>query len=145
MRRIAAVTVSTLLVLGLTSCFGNPIKNIVEEVVEERTGIEVSTGEGDRAVSLPDGWPGLPLPEGTITSALKADTTFALTMAVDSEDEIERVVAELLAQGFEETARVDYGGLKSVVLTSPEWSVSLGWLPDDSGAFVLNYGVADKS
>lgn len=144
--RLAAAVIGAAVALGLTGCFGNPIKNIVEEVVEDRTGIEVSTGENGRSAALPDDWPGLPVPEGRIVSAMTIEGTHSLTIEVSREDLIESTIAELLAGGFTEAAKADYGQMVTLVLSSPEWNVSLGWLREDGeDARVLTYTASPVS
>ena len=143
--RPAIILTVAALALGLTGCLGNPVEGLVEGVIENQTGIDVDTQTDGTSASLPKDWPGLPVPAGTITSALSTSGVFSISVTVESEDEIERVIAELLGQGYEETARADLGGLKTVVVTGPEWVASFGWFPDEeNGGFFLNYGVGEN-
>jgi hypothetical protein len=143
-RRLAIIATCATLALGLSACFQNPVESLVEQVIEDQTGIDVETGgTGGQSASIPASWPDLPVPAGQIMSTIAVDKTFALTILVDSEEEIERVIADLVAQGYTETARADYGGFKSVALHSSDWAASFGWAPEeDSGKFLLNYGVS---
>jgi hypothetical protein len=141
--RLAAILAASALTLSLAGCFGNPVESIVEGVIENQTGIDVDAGTQGTPASLPDGWPGLPVPPGTITSSIAADSTFAIDILVDSTDAIEATIAELMAQGYSETTRTDLGELQSVILTSPEWTVALTWsLDTDTQKYYLIYGAS---
>jgi len=143
--RPAAVLAVAALTMSLTGCFGNPLEAVVEGVIENQTGVDVDVdGSGTgQSVSLPEDWPGLPVPAGTITSAISADGTFVLSMLADSPEAAEAVADELLASGYTEVSRADLGGLQSVVLSSPEWTVSLAWQTDpDTQETIVNYGVS---
>ncbi|MGV8885635.1 MAG: hypothetical protein ACOH1T_08635 [Microbacteriaceae bacterium] len=147
MRTIPAVSVaaSALLVLSLSGCFANPLEGIVEGVIEKQTGIDVGTGSGGSSASLPDGWPGLPVPDGEIQSSIAADGTYVVTMLIDEEASIEAIVAQLEGSGYTTEADSNFGGLRGVVMSNDEMSVTLSWLPDeDSGKFILNYGAVTK-
>jgi hypothetical protein len=141
--RLAALLAASALTLSLAGCFGNPVESIVEGVIENQTGVDVDAGTQGTPASLPDGWPGLPVPEGTITSSLAAESTFALDMVVDSPDAIEATVAELIAQGYTETTRSDLAELQAVVLVSPEWTATFTWLLDpETQKYFVVYGVS---
>lgn len=136
------ILTASALTLSLTGCFGNPVESFVEGVVESQTGIDVETSTDGGSADLPKDWPGLPVPAGTVTSSFAVDGTFSITVTADSEDGIERVISDLMSQGYEETARADFGGLKTVVLAGPEWTTSFSWVPDEeTGKFHLNYSV----
>ena len=64
-----------------------------------------ATGDG---VSVPAGWPGLPLPEGRLFSATTVGETIGLSYEVESDDAARAVVDELIASGFENIAETDY-------------------------------------
>lgn len=134
---------ASILVLSLSGCFANPVESIIKGAVKNQTGIDVSTDAGMGSAKLPDDWPGLPIPDGQIVSAISIDGTYVVSMLVKSEQSIESVVTDLEGAGYEASSRSDFGGLKTVQLTSLEWIVSLGWLPgEDAGTFILNYGVS---
>lgn len=142
MRSLVLVATSGVLALGLSGCFGNPVENLVEGVIENQTGVDVEVGGTGGGAAVPENWPGLPIPDGDLISSLAVDGTFVLTMMVETEDEIERVIAELITQGYAETARADTSGFKTVVVASDELTASFSWYPDEeSGNFGLNYGV----
>jgi hypothetical protein len=143
--RPAAVLAAAALTLSLTGCFGNPLEGVVEGVIEDQTGIDVDVdgSGGGSSVSLPEGWPDLPVPAGTITSAIASDGTFVLTILAESPDSAEAVAQELLASGYTEVSRADLGGLVTVALSSPEWTVTLGWATDpDTQETTITYGVS---
>lgn len=145
MRYLPRAIVVAALALTLTGCAGNPVQGIIEGVVEDQTGIDVSTGSGGQSASLPSGWPDLPLPSGTITSSLAAGTTFAVTFEVDAESEVDRLIDELMGSGYSESSSVDFGELKGAVFESSEYTVSLTWTPNtENGKLILNYGVSPK-
>lgn len=140
--RPLALIIAAGLAASLTGCFGNPVESIVEGVIKEQTGIDVNTSTDGTSASLPADWPGLPVPEGQITSALSVSGTFVITVLVDDEAAIESVISQLLGQGYTEESRADLGGLKSVLLRGSEWTTTVGWLPDEeTGKFIVNYGV----
>ena len=136
------------LVAGLVGCSLAPTpENIVEGIVEqaaEQSGEDVdvdvdvdATGDG---VSVPAGWPGLPLPEGRLFSATTVGETIGLSYEVESDDAARAVVDELIASGFENIAETDYAELKGAVLQSTEWSVIYGWSISDEG-IIVSYSV----
>lgn len=145
LRDLTIIATSGLLAVSLTGCFGNPVEKIVEDIVEQQTGVEVDVdtdGTGGTTVSLPEGWPGLPTPNGHLASTMSLDGTYALTYVVSSTDELENLIQQLLAQGFTETARADYGEMISATLSSAEWHATLGIIIDkDASEQVLQYTV----
>jgi hypothetical protein len=143
--RPAAVLAAAALTLSLTGCFANPLESVVEGVIEDQTGVDVDVdgSGGASSVSLPEGWPGLPVPDGTITSAIASDGTFVLTILSESPDSVEAVAEELLASGYTEISRADLGGLITLALSSPEWTVTLGWgIDPDTQETSITYGVS---
>jgi len=139
---LAALVAASVLTLGIAGCTGNPIENVIEGVIKDQTGIEVEAGTVGESASVPANWPGQPVPAGKIISTLAVDKTFSLTILVESEEEIERIIAELLAQGYGETGRVDYGDFDTVVMASEDWTATFSWYPDEeSGRVGLIYGV----
>jgi hypothetical protein len=138
-----AVLGAAALTLSLTGCFGNPVENLVEGVIENQTGVDVDTSAGGGSAQVPDGWPGLPIPEGQIVSSLAIDTTYTLTIKVASDEVAGSVADQIEGLGYEVLAEGDMGELKTTVLQGPEWTVSLSWYTDpDSNDVLLNYGVA---
>ncbi|WP_100810908.1 MULTISPECIES: hypothetical protein [unclassified Microbacterium] len=147
LRTIPLVLIAPLVVIGLVGCSLVPSPdNIVEGLVEEAAAqsgedvdLDVDTS-GDGA-SLPDGWPGLPVPEGRIVSAIKMGDSYSISIEVTSEDAARAVVDELAASGFDMMGETDYGELKGAMLTSPEWNVVYGWTASDEG-IVVSYTVS---
>jgi hypothetical protein len=141
--RPVSLIIGSVLVFSLSGCFANPVQGLIEGVIEEQTGIDVNTGSGGSSAELPAGWPGLPVPDGQIISAISSDGTYLVSSIVTSEASIESVVTELKGSGYEETSRTDLGEIQAVVLSGSEWAITLGWFPgDDPGTFIVTYGIA---
>lgn len=145
MRYLPRAIVVAAVALTLTGCAVNPIQGVVEGVIENQTGIDVSTSSGGQSATLPAGWPDLPVPGGTIISSIASDTTFALTFEVDDESAVDGLIGELTGRGYTQASSIDFGELKGAVLESSEYTVSLTWTPNTANdKLVLSYGVAAK-
>ncbi|GAA0491988.1 hypothetical protein [Microbacterium aurantiacum] len=142
-RALSLLVMSPVLLAGLVGCASlvptpeNIVEGVVEQVAEqsgEDLDVDVdATGDG---VTLPADWPGLPVPEGRLFSAIKMGDSFSLSVEVDSEDAARATADELAASGFEVLSETDYGELKGLVLKSAEWSVVYGWTVSDEGITV---------
>lgn len=92
-RALSLLVMSPVLLAGLVGCASlvptpeNIVEGVVEQVAEqsgEDLDVDVdATGDG---VTLPADWPGLPVPEGRLFSAIKMGDSFSLSVEVDSED-----------------------------------------------------------
>jgi len=166
--RVTAAVISALGVFALTAC-ANPIEQLVqqgttsaiENLVEQQTGGKVDiNSDGDGGITIetedgssidfgtsskvPDSWPGLPLPNGNLVSSYATGSEFALTYQ-SSEADIEKLIASLQGQGFEETSSMDMGELKSRTLENAKHQVTLGWFQEEGDTFTLQYMVFDAS
>ncbi|MEV8273323.1 hypothetical protein [Microbacterium sp. NPDC077184] len=142
-RALPLLLATPILIFGLAGCASlvptpeNIVEGVVEQVAEqsgEDLDVDVDvTGDG---VSLPTDWPGLPVPEGRLFSAIKMGDSFSLSVEVDSEDTARATADEIIASGFEVLSETDYGELKGLVLKSADWSIVYGWTVSDEGITV---------
>lgn len=143
-RRLIAAASLSLAALALSGCGSiipspekiaeDALKEGVEQAVEDATGTSVDIDP----TALPEGFPDLPTPEGTLISSLVGDGIFSLTYLLDDESAVTTVEEALLADGYEVTADSS-GDLNVFVAQGPEWTVSLTWYHDGEGV-ALSYG-----
>ncbi len=101
----------------------------LEEAIEQETGGQVDLGD---AASVPADWPAeLPRPEGRLITAVSVDGGHTLIYTIADESVGERLVAEVVALGFEEIGSSDLGDLVSHVLERDGWTVTIGWVLTD--------------
>lgn len=162
--RMATTVVAAFSLFALTAC-ANPIEQLVqqgtsgalEKLIEQGSGgqVDIDT-DGDGGISIqtedggsidfgasatvPDAWPGLPLPEGQLLTAYTSGNEFALTYQT-TEAEVDKLIAALKSQGFEEESVTDLGELKNMMLKSADFSLIVGWMKDNNGEFTLQYMV----
>lgn len=147
-RMLSLLLMAPVVVTGLVGCASlvptpeNIVEGVVEQVAEQSgqdLDVDVdATGDG---VALPADWPGLPVPDGRLFSAIKAAGTFNLTYEVGSEEAARAVVDELTASGFETMSETDFGEMKGVMMESAEWRILYGWTLDD-GNVTVTYSAA---
>ena len=139
MNRILVISAASLISLGLTGCFQNPIEAAIEKATEqtiekalEQEGIEVDIDYGAGGdVSIPDGWPAsVPIPDGNIFSAMTLDDTRTITMEVASEAVGLAGLEAIKAQGFTVFSEQAGGGLRTVALNGNGLSVIYGMVTD---------------
>src|SRR5690606_13398888 len=82
-------------------------------------------------VSVPSGWPNLPLPQGELVSAISVDQTFSLTYRIPSAAAADALLAELAGAGFSTESDADYGDFRTHVLTDGVLSVTVGVMSND--------------
>jgi hypothetical protein len=139
MRTVAIIATAGALTLMLTGCFGNPVESIVEQAIEDQTGVEVSAGGEDGVASLPSDWPSeVPVPEGKLLLALSMDGSYSATIELGDEDAGMAGLDTYLLAGFAITSEADYGGLKSYQLSNPNYDVNYSFGPDADGVYVAN-------
>lgn len=140
---IAAIT---LLAVGATGCFQNPIEaaiqgavnDTVENVVEDATGADIDVDLDGGGASIPDGFPSdLPLSAGDPFSALAINGTYTLTYT-STKDAAEALVAEYRNGGWSVISEADYGELKVYIFDNGEWQVSISSV-EENGEIVLSY------
>ena len=144
MRNVTILAPTAVLGLVLLSGCGSPLpggvvpgglEETLEQTLEQETGGELDLG----GAALPSDWPAeLPLPAGDLMSSISSDGTQVLTYLIDDVSVGERLVADLSALGFTETASADMGELVTNVLDRDGWVVSVGWAIGDD-QIVLNY------
>lgn len=115
------------------------VEGAVENAVEDATGSEISVGED---VSLPTGWPDLPLPDGKLLSSFAVDGIYSLDYQVADESAVQALNDALVSAGYELTAESS-GEINVRSLTSPDWVASMTWYDaEDLDGVHLLYGVA---
>lgn len=138
---IAAIT---LLAVGATGCFQNPIEaaiqgavnDTVENVVEDATGADIDVDLDGSGATIPDGFPSeLPLPEGNLVSALAVDDTYVLSYE-STEDAAAAIVAEYKAAGWNVVSEADYGDLKIFAFDNGEWQAGISTAIDGETVMV---------
>lgn len=141
-KHLTVLPIAAAALLAVSGCApGLPsIPNPVENIVEQVTGGNVDVGSN---VTVPAGWPNLPLPQGELVAALAVDKTYSLTYKLPNEAAAEALRAELTAAGFASEGEADYGGLKTYILTDGALSVTLGVLID-GGDVSLTYSSTPK-
>lgn len=144
MRSLAVIATAGVLALSLSGCFGNPVENLVEGVIEDQTGIDVDVNSDGSGASLPEGWPAeVPTPAGTILSSFTADDVYSATISVADEAAALAGLEAVKAAGFTVDAENDLGELKSAVLNNGTLGVTYAIL-NDSGAITVTIGVAPR-
>lgn len=146
MRTAAIIVTATALTLGLTGCFGNPVESIVEQVVEDQTGVDVSAGGEDGLASLPESWPAeVPVPDGKILLALGSSGSYSATIELGSLEAAEAGLERYTSSGFEITSEADFGGLKSYQLVGSGFDVNYSFGADSDGVYVANLAVIPQN
>jgi hypothetical protein len=146
MRTAAIIVTATALAVSLTGCFANPVESIVEQVIEDQTGVEVSAGGEDGLASLPDSWPAeVPVPDGKILLALASNGSYSATIELGSADAAEAGLERYTSAGFEITSEADFGGLKSYQLTGSGFDVNYSYGADSDDVYVANLTVIPQS
>lgn len=140
---LAAVGLAALTLTGCSGIVPNVqqlTQNAIEGIAENATGVDVGIDAGS-GVALPPEWPGLPTPDGQLVSTIAADGVISLSYLVADDAAALALKTALVAEGFEVTVE-SLGDLNAVVLTNPEWTISLSWVADGSGqGMFLNYGI----
>lgn len=139
----AAVIAASLLLTGCGSLIPTPeqiIGDTVENAVEDATGTSIDVGGN---ADLPESWPGLPTPEGGLTSSFSAAGTYSLTYLLPDDAAVHAFKDELIADGYELTSEMS-GELGIYVLESDEWVLSLSWYEVEGEGVYLSYGAAPK-
>jgi hypothetical protein len=145
MRIVAPLALATVLALSLTGCFANPVEGIVEQVIEDQTGVDVDVNSDGSGASLPAGWPAeVPVPDGTILASFAAGDVYSATIQLADEAAGEAGLDALINAGFAVETEADFGGLKSYVLFADSLAVTYAWGDDGEGTFTLNMSVAPR-
>lgn len=160
-RRSLALTtaaVAAAAMLSLSAC-ANPIEALtesaVEGLVEQGTGgkVDIDTGgdgsmtietdEGGKveiggSSSVPDTWPGLPLPNGKLAASVTTDEGILLSYET-TEAEAEKLVQALEQQGFTTEQTMDLGEMKGAMMRKGDDGASVNWIMEDDGQVMLQY------
>lgn len=150
----AIAVAATLSVLTLTAC-ANPLEQLVqkgaegavEKLIEQNTGASVDIdqdGEGGSITlgdddvklnmgsnaSLPQGWPDIPVPDGTIR--MSTETADGMQVIFDTiEGEIERLLDAYRSAGFESVHSLELGEIKSEQFEKGSMRVMIQTLPGE--------------
>jgi hypothetical protein len=145
MRIVAPLALATVLALSLTGCFANPVEGIVEQVIEDQTGVDVDVDADGTGASLPEGWPAeVPVPAGTIVASFASGGTYSVTIQLADENAGQAGLDALISAGFAVETEADFGGLKSYVLFADALAVTYAWGSDDNGTSTLNMAVTPR-
>ncbi|WP_084073614.1 hypothetical protein [Demequina sp. NBRC 110052] len=122
---------------------GDGIENAVEDAIERGTDGSVDVDLNGDGVEVPESWPaGVPVPEGTILSAISESDTTILVMAVAGSAAVEAYIAALEGAGLargEYSSDVEVGGYAE--LEGDGISVTLVWGGDPDGETSLQVAV----
>lgn len=140
--RLAALPVAVVTLAVLSGCApGLPgLPTSVETIIEQATGGSVDVGGN---VSVPGGWPNLPLPHGELIAALKVDQTFSLTYKLESAAAADALLADLAGAGFSTEGDADYGEFRTHILTDGVLSVTVGVMTNGDEV-TMNYSSTPK-
>lgn len=133
-----AVAVITLLALGTSGCFQNPIEAViqgavndtVEGAIEDATGTDIDVDLDGSGASIPEGFPSeLPLPEGRLVATLGVDGTYVLTFETTG-DAADAIVERYRSDGWNVVSEADYGDLKLFAFENGQWQASISSVVD---------------
>lgn len=142
------------LALTLTGCFGNPLEQLtegiveggVEQIIEDQTGVDVDLGNGTGA-SLPADWPAeVPTPDGDIVLSSSAGGVYSVIINVASFDDVQRAFDEMLLAGYAEISTLDLGeGAITRIYENTTWNVGILGAQNDDGTATMQYTVTPVS
>ncbi len=143
-RSMVAGTMAVLAALSLSGCGSNPVEdavqNGVENAAEDAAEGAAENGSGDNVdidigndVAIPDSFPSdFPLPDGRLTSAVTVDEGTQLNYELPDQSEADKVAQYFASNAdFEEALNSNLGGIQTWTYTSDEYSVTIGFIPDD--------------
>lgn len=152
LRVMAVSATGAMVVFGVSGC-ANPLQKaqdaagskLAEQLVEKTTGGAVDldlggvTGAG---ASIPDAWPGLPLPKGNVFYSANIAGTITLSVGT-SEKEALAVIEQLKKMGYETISESSAGEFQMWALKNDEWGVLYSVVPDDEtgGDVLVSYSV----
>ncbi|MBA8816251.1 hypothetical protein FHX48_001324 [Microbacterium halimionae] len=129
----------------------NPIDQLVQggaeilvaQAVGGASGADVDIDvNGGSDIGPPDGWPGLPMPEGEVISAMRIDDSYSATILTADERTVEDTIADLNALGYAEVTTADLGGFKTVSVADDDLTILLSWFQDEeNGGYSVSYSV----
>lgn len=155
MRRTAPAVGALALVvtLGLTGCFGNPLEQLtdnlveggVENLIEEQTGVDIDI-DGGGGASLPSSWPSdVPTPDGTVLFSAGVDGNFTASFEIAGPDVVDGIRGELEGSGYALSQEADYGGLVNYLYESDAYTVTVVYIAgEDGNADTLQYSIVPK-
>lgn len=122
---------------------GDGIENAVEDAIEQGTDGSVDVDIDGDGVEVPESWPaGVPVPEGTIHSAVSESDAVIMVMTVAGTAAVDAYIAALEGAGFapgEYSSDVEVGGYAE--LEGDGISVTLVWGGDPEGDTSLQVAV----
>ncbi len=154
-RMVATSATLAAAALLLTGC-ANPIDAIVERgteaLIEQGSGgsVDIDSDGGGATfksedgtemtfgsdVKVPDAWPDLPLPDGTLTGAVSTAEGLSLTFETTAQA-AESLVSKLQSEGYEVSETVSVQGMEMRVLAKGDSAVNLQWMTNEDGVFLM--------
>jgi hypothetical protein len=125
--------------LGLAGCFGNPLEQLtenlveggIENLIENETGVDIDTGDG---ASLPSSWPGdVPTPDGKVLFSAGVDGTYTASFEIPGPDTVANLRGELEGSGYELTQEADYGGLLNYLYDNGTYTATIVYIAGEDG------------
>lgn len=108
--------------------------------VEGENGEEFEMSVGEE-VELPSSFPSdIPLPEGTLRTAVSIQGTFNLQYTVSNEDVAKSLVDTVKGSGFEVVSESDLGQIWRTSMTGDAYKVIVGFIADDAEP-MLTYNI----
>jgi hypothetical protein len=139
--------------LGLTGCFGNPLEQLtdnlveggIENLIEDQTGVDIDV-DGGGGASLPSSWPAdVPTPDGTVLFSAGVDGNYTATFEISGADVVDRLRSDLEGSGYALTQEADYGGLLNYLYESDTYTVTAIYIAgEDGNSDSLQYSIVPK-
>jgi len=140
MRATLVGTMAALAALSLSGCGSNPVEDAVQNAADDAVENAAEQGAGDDVdidigddVAVPDSFPAdFPLPEGTLISAVTVEKGTQLVYEIADRAQAEEVAGYFDSNpAFDEAVNSDLGGIQTWTYTGEEYSVTIGFIPDD--------------
>ncbi|MBU1250933.1 MULTISPECIES: hypothetical protein [Microcella] len=139
--------------LGLTGCFGNPLEQLtenlveggVENLIEDQTGVNIDV-DGGGGASLPDSWPSdVPTPDGSVLFSAGVDGNFTASFEISGPEVVDQLRGDLEDSGYALTQEADYGGLLNYLYENDTYTVTAVYIAGEGeNADTLQYSIVLK-
>lgn len=140
--------------LGLTGCFGNPLEQLtenlveggVENLIEDQTGVDIDVDGSGGGASLPESWPSdVPTPDGSVLFSAGIDGNYTATFEISGADVVDRLRSDLEGSGYALTQEADYGGLLNYLYENDTYTVTAVYIAGEGeNADTLQYSIVLK-